>query len=191
MTYFGHDLLWPDLLWPRPALARPTLATTFNLANLGRFWSGPADFGQLCPPALAWPIWAMAWPIFGGQADFGQRTAPPAPDRPLPDRPKISRFFFFLMLPFSFFFSLSLGIFSCLFFSPLRVSSRIFFPLSGGLHVEFLVVFWSVGTSNVLVFALGLSCENPGAPFPSPFPPPTPPLSSPSKMPKIDRGQSR
>ena len=76
--------------------------------------------------------------------------------------PKISRFLFLLPPPFSFFFSLSLGIFSCLFFS-LRVSSRVFPPLSGGSSRGILVVFWSVGTSNVFVFALKLSCETPAA----------------------------
>ena len=82
-TYFGHDLFWPrpilattyfghDLFWPRPTLAtaRLTLASTFNLANLGRFWSGQADIGQLCPPTLVWPRWVMAWPILGVLADF-------------------------------------------------------------------------------------------------------------------------
>ena len=54
MTYFGHDLLWP----------RPCFATTFfgqadfghglsdfgdnlKMADLGRFWSGQTDLGQL------------------------------------------------------------------------------------------------------------------------------------------------
>ena len=55
-------------------------------------------------------------------------------------RPKISRFFFLLPLPFS------------------------FFSLSPGLLVEILVVFWSVGTLNVLVFALGLPCGSPRTP---------------------------
>ena len=64
------------------------------------------------------------------------RRTPPPPDRPSAGPPKISLFFFLLPPPFSFFFSLSLGIFSCLFFS-LRVSSRVFFPLSGGLLVKF------------------------------------------------------
>ena len=87
---------------------------------------------------------------------------PPSPDPPLPDRPPLDRpppdrpkfraFFFLLPLPFSFFFSLS-GDLLVSFFS---ISGCL--PLSGGLLVEFLVVFWSVGTSNVLVFSLGLSC---------------------------------
>ena len=52
--------------------------------------------------------------------------------------PKISRFFFLLTPPFSFFFS-----------------------LSGGPFVEFWWCFGQPGPSNVLVFALGLSCETP------------------------------
>ena len=50
MAFFGHDPLWP-----RPILARPTLATTFNLANLGRFWWSQADFGQRTPPVPLCP----------------------------------------------------------------------------------------------------------------------------------------
>ena len=139
-TCFGHDLLWPrpGRLWPQPGGLWPQ---PFNLANLGRFWSGKSDFGQFCPPTLA--IWEMAWPIFGGQADSGLRTPllpasdrPPSdrpppdrppPDRPPPDRPKFRVFFFLLPPP----------IFILLF--SLRVSSRVFCPLSGGLLVE----FWS------------------------------------------------
>ena len=69
-----------------------------------------------------------------------RRTAPP------PDRPKFRSFFSFSHPRFHSFFSL-------------WGSSRVFFPLSGGLLVEFWWCFWSVGTSNVLVFALRLSCE--------------------------------
>ena len=127
-SYFGHDLLWPQ---------------PFNLDQFGPIFGGQADFG---------------W----GQADFGQRTPPPlptAPDRPPLDRPhvgppsaglpKIFTFFFLLPPPFSFFFSLSgdllvsffslsPGVFSCLFSSLWGSSQGI------------VVVFWSVGTSNVL-----------------------------------------
>ena len=98
-TFFGHDLLWPrptlattyfghDLLWPRP-----TLATTFfgqadfghglsdfgdnlKLADLGRFWSGQTDLGQLWPPALPWPIWAMALQCFWWPARSWGRFGP-------------------------------------------------------------------------------------------------------------------
>ena len=74
---------------------------------------------------------------------------PPPPDLPPPDLPsagpssagppKFRAVLSFIL----FFFSLSLGIFSCLFFS-LWGSSR-----------GILVVFWSSGPSNVRVFALG------------------------------------
>ena len=64
--------------------------------------------------------------------------------------PKFRAFFSFSHPHFHSFF-LSLGIFSCLFFS-LRVSSRVFVPLSGGLLVECWWCFWLVGSSNVLVF---------------------------------------
>ena len=60
------------------------------------------------------------------------------------------------------FFSLSLWGCSRVFFS-LRVSSRLFSSLwrsSRGI----LVVFWSVGTSNVLVSAFRLSCGSPRRP---------------------------
>ena len=165
MAYIGHDLLWPrpGRLWPRP----------------GQLWHHP----------VTWSILGRFW---SGQADFGQRTLPPAapdrppPDRPPPDRPlpsagrpsagppfagppsagppsagppKISRFFFLLPPPiFILFFSLS-GDLLVSFFS-LRMSSRVFF-LCGGSSRGILVVFWSVGTSNVLVFALGLSQTQP------------------------------
>ena len=80
-------------------------------------------------------------------------TLPPTPchGHPAAGPPKISRFFSPLPPQFSFFFFLSLGVFSCL-FSFLSGSSR-----------GILVVFWSVGTSNVLVFALRLSCETQAA----------------------------
>ena len=58
-------------------------------------------------------------------------------------------------------FFLSLGIFSCLFFS-LRVSSRVFFPLSGGLLVE---CWWCFGRSGPQMCLFSLtSCrvEAPG-----------------------------
>ena len=75
---------------------------------------------------------------------------PPSPGPPSAGPPKISRFFFLLPPHFHSFF-LPPGIFSCL-SSSLWGSSR-----------GILVVFWSVGTSNVLVFALWLSCETPAA----------------------------
>ena len=101
----------------------------------------------------------MASPILVGPSRFGptfsSRTAPPSDrppsDCPPPDRPKFHAFFSFSHPPFSFFLSLS----GCLLVS---------FCLS--LEV-FLVEFWSCfgrsGPSNVLVFALGLSCETPAA----------------------------
>ena len=78
------------------------------------------------------------------------RRTPPPLDRPSAGPPKISRFFFFLP-PFSFFFSLS---------GDLLVS---FFLSLGVCLVEFWWCFWSVGSSNVLVFALRLYCETPVA----------------------------
>ena len=93
-------------------------------------------FNFLCPSK----IWALPR-LPAPSIHFLRRTASAGP-------PDISRFF----LPHShfLFLFLSLGIFSCLFFS-LRGSSR-----------GILVVFWSVGTSYVLVFALRLYCEAPG-----------------------------
>ena len=140
MTCFGHDQLWlgETLATARPVLAltRPILDTTFNLASLGRFWSGQADFRQRWPSRF-WPTLATSLglaylghvgPIFGGLANVGQRTAP--------GPPKIARFCFPSPVPiFIFFFSL-------------WVSSR-----------GILVAFWLVSTSNVL--ALGLSCGSP------------------------------
>ena len=127
---FGRDPLWPSRPWPRPS----GLWGGLWPHQLGRFWWGQVDPVQGTPqPRTAPP-------------DRPHRTGPPSE---IP--PKISRFFFLLPLPFHSFF-LSLEIFSCLFFS-LRVSSCVFLPLSAGLLVE------SVTTSNVLVFALKLSCE--------------------------------
>ena len=66
---------------------------------------------------------------------------------------KISRLFFLLPPPmFILFFSL-------------WGSSRVFIPLSWGSSRGILVVFWLVGTSNVHVFALRLSCGSPGGRF--------------------------
>ena len=61
-------------------------------------------------------------------------------------------------------FFLSLGIFSCLFFSLSGGLLVSFFSLSGGLLVEFWWCFGRPGPSNVRVFALGLSCESPRRP---------------------------
>ena len=83
-----------------------------------------------------------------------RRTPPP------PDRPKFRALFSFSH-PHFHSFSLSLGIFSCLLFS-LRVSSRVFFPLSGGLLVEF---WWCFGRSGpqMCAFSLwGCRVEAPG-----------------------------
>ena len=77
-----------------------------------------------------------------------------------------------------------------LFFFPLPPQFSFFFSLSGCLLVSFflsgssrgiLVVFWSVGTSNVLVFALRLSCETPAAQILLP-PRPDPDRSPPSRF---------
>ena len=100
MTYFGQAYFGHDHVWPRPCLATTLFGTTLfgqadfghgqadfatslsdfgdnlKMADLGRFWSGGTNLGQLWPPALPWPIWEMAWPIFGGQTDLGQRTPP-------------------------------------------------------------------------------------------------------------------
>ena len=76
-----------------------------------------------------------------------RRTAPP-PDRPSARPPKIS-LFFFLLTPIFILFALS---------GDLLVSFFLSLGSSRGI-----LVFWSVGTSNVLVFALRLSCETPAA----------------------------
>ena len=73
---------------------------------------------------------------------------------------KISRFFSFSRLHVHSFL-LSLGIFSCLFFS-LRVSSRVFFPLSGGLLVEFWWCFGRSGPQMCLFSPSGCRVEAPG-----------------------------
>ena len=73
---YGHDLVWP-----RPCLATTLLALAtsppdfgdnLELADLGLFRSGGTNLDQLWPPALFWPIWAMALLILGGQPDFGR-----------------------------------------------------------------------------------------------------------------------
>ena len=167
----GYGLLWPGLLWPRPSLAmtyfghdllspRPTfattyfrhdqadcctakqtLATTFNLANLGRFWSGQADFGQLCPPTLAWPIWAMLGRFWCARPTLANGP-PPSPPWTALRRTALRRtaqhFALFFSSPahnFHSFFNL-LRVFPCLFFS-LQVSSRVF-----------LVFWWCFGRSG-------------------------------------------
>ena len=50
-TFFGHDLLWPRRTLARPTLAtaKQTSATTFKLANLGRFWSTDPPPSRLAP----------------------------------------------------------------------------------------------------------------------------------------------
>ena len=76
--------------------------------------------------------------------------------------PKISRFFCLLPPPFSFFFSLSGDLLVSFFLSP-----GVFSCLSSSLWGSsrgILVVFWSVGTSNVLVFAFRLSFGSPRRP---------------------------
>ena len=75
----GHDLLGHDLLWPRPTLhgqadlghGQANFGDNLKLADLGRFLSGGTDLGQRWPPALPWPIWAMAWRTFGGRRRSG------------------------------------------------------------------------------------------------------------------------
>ena len=68
-AYFGHDLFWPRLalarpLWPRPGRLWPR-------SVFGFFETEEAGW-PLWPPALPWPIWAMALRIFCGQPDFGR-----------------------------------------------------------------------------------------------------------------------
>ena len=98
----------------------------------------------------------MVRPIFGGQANSGVpvpilANGPPPPHLGPPDRltagPPLRRTAqnsHFFQFPFSFSFC------------SLRMSSRIFSSLWKSFR-RILVVFWSVRTSNVLVFALGLT----------------------------------
>ena len=114
-------------------------------------WSGQSDFSLFEPTRLGladlgngladfwWPNPPSAGPPSVGLPSVGPPSVGP---------PKISRFFSFSRSHFHSFL-LSLGMFSYLFLS-LRVSSR-----------GILVVYWSVGTSNVFIFALGLSCGSP------------------------------
>ena len=146
MAHFGHDPFWPQpLTWPIWAgfgRAGPILANFAHPPWLGRFGKWLLRF------VVAGPIWANG-PL---PLPFGPPSAgPPSVGPPSTGPPKILLFFFPLPHPFSFFFSLSPGVFSCLFSSLWRCSRGI------------LVVFWSVGTSHVLVFALILSCETPAA----------------------------
>ena len=76
------------LLWPRRTLARPTLATVRPTLARAR-------------PTFATTFNLATLPILVGPGRFWPT------DRPPPDRPKISRFFFLLPPPFSFFFSIS------------------------------------------------------------------------------------
>ena len=115
-----------------------------------------AFFGHdlLYPRPLTWPIWAdfgrarpilVNGPPLPSDRPLSPRTAlrrtalrgPPSAGPPSAGPPKISCFFFLSRHNFHSFF-LSLG------------SSR--------------GMFWSVGTSNVLVFALKLSCGSPQRP---------------------------
>ena len=127
----------------------------------GHIYSGLASTPLLAVLVLLWLslLWLLlVWtPWTTLRQTTGRRT-------PLPDPLRTAQnFVLFFPLPAPFrSFSLSLGISSCLFFS-LRVSSRVFFPLSGGLFVEFWWCFGRSGTPNVLVFTLGLSCKTPAA----------------------------
>ena len=137
-THFGHDLLWP----------RPPLATT-------SFGHRLTDFGH-------GQLWAFlrvgrGWGEGGakGAEGVGARTQKNG------GGPKISCFFF--PSPghmFILFLSLS-GMFSCLFFS-LRVSSRVFLSLSGGLLVEFWSCFGRSRPQIYLFSPLGCRVEAPG-----------------------------
>ena len=87
-----------------------------------------------------------------------------APTDPAPLRRTAQNVALFFPSPTPIFilFFLSLGIFSCLFFS-LRVSSRVFFPLSGVFSWNFGGVL--VGRDlNVLVFAFRFLCGSPQRP---------------------------
>ena len=146
----GYELLWLDPLWPRPCLA--TTLFGHDLVRPGRLW--PQAFPILVT-SLNWPIGAVFGQVEPICANFSHPPClgrflvarpidGPSPSS-LPGPPKISRFFSFSHLHFHSFFSLW-GKLSCL--VSLWRSSR-----------GILVLFWSVGTSDVLVFALGLTCH--------------------------------
>ena len=85
----------------------------------------------------------------GGPEGWAPKGRAPKGGAPKGGRPKISRFFFLLLHPFSFFFSL-------------RVSSRVFFPRSGGLLVEFWWCFGRSGLQMYLFSPSGCLVEAPG-----------------------------
>ena len=116
----------------------PALAMAYFGHDL--LWPRP---GLLWPQLLTWPIWAdfgRARPI------WANGRLPPSPARTALRRTALRR----TAQNFALFFPSPTPIF-IQFFS-LRGSSR-----------GILVVFWSVGTSNVLVFALRLFCQTPAA----------------------------
>ena len=108
---------------------------------------GPADmtnFGQAAGPTFAnGPLPASGRP----PPDHPPPDRPP-PDRPPPDRPKF-RAFFSPAPMFALFLSLWL-------------SSRVFFPLSGGLLVEFWWCFGGSGPQMCWFSPLGCRLEAPG-----------------------------
>ena len=126
-TYFGHDLLWP----------RSHRLATFNF---GHFRGGGGEGqgegmgrgprGGRGGEIVGGPNTRKGW----GPETVGAQTQSGGPKGggSKGGRPKISRFFSFSRPIFFFFFSF-------------WVSSRVFFPLSGGLLVEF---WWCFGRSG-------------------------------------------
>ena len=139
----------------KPVHCSGLTAKKINDRTAGRDRVWPAALG---PPEGCWKV----------KTEFGPGRLRPGPKG---GGPKISRFFFPLPPPFSFFFSLSGGSSRVFFFSLWRSShvfffslwrsSRVFFSPCGSLLVEFWWCFGRPGPSNVRVFALGLSCESP------------------------------
>ena len=116
------------------------------------------DFGHDQTDLATTSTWSI-WADFGRARPILANGPPRAPDPRAPPLPRtaLRR----TAQNFALFLSFSRSHFHSCF--SLWVSSRVFFPLSGGLLVEFWWCFGRSGSSNVLVFALGLSCGSPAA----------------------------
>ena len=158
-TYFGHDRLWPrsHRLWPRSVLG---IFEGEEEEERGRARKWGQGWGAEGWGPNAEKVWARR--VGSGESKrVGAQTQKKGGGKKV-GGPNISRFFFLLPSPSSFFFlSLSPGVFSCLFFS-LWWSSRVFFPLSGGLLVEFWWCFGRSGPQMCLFSPSGCRVKAPG-----------------------------
>ena len=138
LTDFGHGQLWAFLRVRR------------GRGGVGaREWGGPR--GERGPKG-----WGPKHSKSVGPKGGGPKGGDPNPEKGWGQEGwEAQKFALFFPSPAPIFiFSLSLGMFSCLFVS-LRVSSRVFFPLSGGLLLEFWSCFGRSGPQMCLFSPLG------------------------------------